>query len=349
MNDFTGTTLDAGDQTHSHTGDIILFLVSATIVISIAIFIAIEPTGLKITSLGAFGFAAVALLTAPLGWKLGSILRRLAHPEMIFVSGKNQGEVFVNMLGAKLFWKVGPQSIGWIIGVVAAASLFVEHSPRSVAAGSAGRAIASEQHHATESDILAGLPLATPDVAQETGSSLPFANISNLAIDAGTDLPANARDFQLTTDTRTTATVTKTPIQADESRAERTADEERRREAAIEAASIEAGRREAERLDRERRRDKADIAAASRASVGTAAMIRNYVAMEDCEHADEEITRLLALDPRAVAEDLLWEVAHGALSCDECRRRLLKSIITRFPDAPRTRFARMEIEESLDA
>ncbi len=349
MNDFTGTTLAAGDQRHSHTGDIILFLVSATIVIAVAIFLAIEPTGLKITSLGAFGFAAVALLTAPLGWKIGSILRRLAHPEMIFVSGKNQGEVFMQMLGAKLFWKVGPQSIGWIIGVVAAALLFVEHSPRSVAAGSAGRAIASEQHHATESAILVAPAPVTPEVPEKTSSHLPFANISNLAIDVGTAPPANDRDFQPTTDTRTTATVTETSLQADETRTARTADDDRRRAAAAEAASIEARRREAERLDRERRREKADIATATRASIGTAAMIRNYVAMEDCEHADEEVTRLLALDPRGVAEDLLWEVSHGALSCDECRRRLLKTIIARFPDASRSPFARMELAERPDA
>ena len=94
---------------------------------------------------------------------------------------------------------------------------------------------------------------------------------------------------------------------------------------------------------------KADIAATSRASIGTAAMIRNYLAMEDCDHADEEVTHLLTLEPRGVAEDLLWDVAHAALSCEKSRRRLLKAIIDRFPDAPRSRFARMEITERPDA
>ncbi len=51
------------------------------------------------------------------GVRIGNALRRAAKPDIIITSGGLQG-----MLGAKIFWSVGPQTVGLLIGTVVGCS-----------------------------------------------------------------------------------------------------------------------------------------------------------------------------------------------------------------------------------
>ena len=43
---------------------------------------------------------------------IADVIRRYAHPDVIITNGG-----FFSLIGAKLFWQVGPQVIGLVIGV----------------------------------------------------------------------------------------------------------------------------------------------------------------------------------------------------------------------------------------
>ncbi|WP_406867162.1 hypothetical protein [Paraburkholderia fungorum] len=51
------------------------------------------------------------------GVRISNALRRAAKPDIIITSGGLQG-----MLGAKIFWSVGPQTVGLLIGTVVGCS-----------------------------------------------------------------------------------------------------------------------------------------------------------------------------------------------------------------------------------
>jgi putative Mn2+ efflux pump MntP len=63
-----------------------------------------------------FVWIAGALLGI-IGVRIGDALRRAAKPDFIITSGGLQG-----MLGAKIFWRVGPQTVGLLIGTVVGCS-----------------------------------------------------------------------------------------------------------------------------------------------------------------------------------------------------------------------------------
>ncbi|MDR0562339.1 MAG: hypothetical protein LBG73_06585 [Spirochaetaceae bacterium] len=54
----------------------------------------------------------VGVIVGILGFHLGETIRRWIHPDYIFASG------FWGLLKEKIFWKIGPQSIGCLIGVI---------------------------------------------------------------------------------------------------------------------------------------------------------------------------------------------------------------------------------------
>jgi hypothetical protein len=51
------------------------------------------------------------------GVRIGNVIRRAAKPDIIITSAGLQG-----MLGAKIFWSVGPQTVGLLIGTVVGCS-----------------------------------------------------------------------------------------------------------------------------------------------------------------------------------------------------------------------------------
>ncbi|MEW6344834.1 MAG: hypothetical protein RXR20_05015 [Paraburkholderia sp.] len=66
-----------------------------------------------------FVWIAGALLGV-VGVRIGNALRRAAKPDIIITSGGLQG-----MLGAKIFWSVGPQIVGLLIGTVVGCSILM--------------------------------------------------------------------------------------------------------------------------------------------------------------------------------------------------------------------------------
>ncbi len=67
-----------------------------------------------------FVWIAGALLGI-VGVRIGDALRRAAKPDIIITSGGLQG-----ILGARIFWSVGPQTVGLLIGTVAGCSILME-------------------------------------------------------------------------------------------------------------------------------------------------------------------------------------------------------------------------------
>ncbi|PRZ53026.1 hypothetical protein BX589_112199 [Paraburkholderia fungorum] len=63
-----------------------------------------------------FVWIAGALLGV-VGVRIGNVIRRAAKPDIIITSAGLQG-----MLGAKIFWSVGPQTVGLLIGTVVGCS-----------------------------------------------------------------------------------------------------------------------------------------------------------------------------------------------------------------------------------
>jgi len=63
-----------------------------------------------------FVWIAGALLGV-IGVRIGNALRRAAKPDIIITSGGLQG-----MLMARIFWSIGPQSVGLLIGTVVGCS-----------------------------------------------------------------------------------------------------------------------------------------------------------------------------------------------------------------------------------
>ncbi|WP_148662185.1 hypothetical protein [Paraburkholderia phytofirmans] len=65
-----------------------------------------------------FVFVWIAgVLLGIVGVRIGNALRRAAKPDIIITSGGLQG-----MLGARIFWSVGPQTVGLLIGTVVGCS-----------------------------------------------------------------------------------------------------------------------------------------------------------------------------------------------------------------------------------
>ncbi|WP_075202098.1 MULTISPECIES: hypothetical protein [Serratia] len=54
------------------------------------------------------------MMTGPgIGIFLGTLFRQFLMPDAIYTSGGVSG-----LLKAKIFWTIGPQSIGWLLGVL---------------------------------------------------------------------------------------------------------------------------------------------------------------------------------------------------------------------------------------
>ena len=66
-----------------------------------------------------FVWIAGALLGVA-GVRIGNALRRAAKPDII-ISGGLQG-----MLGAKIFWSIGPQTVGLLVGTVVGCSILMD-------------------------------------------------------------------------------------------------------------------------------------------------------------------------------------------------------------------------------
>ncbi|MGE5621523.1 MAG: hypothetical protein ACM3VY_00710 [Candidatus Bathyarchaeota archaeon] len=86
--------------------------------ICFGIFAAI--TGIAVFSskihLGFFGYFAMLVfgtLFTTLGVSLGDAFRRFTRPDVLVAADS------VDMFRKRVFWKVGPQAIGWIIGFIA--------------------------------------------------------------------------------------------------------------------------------------------------------------------------------------------------------------------------------------
>ncbi len=60
------------------------------------------------TLIGALAY----LITAPLGWWIGDLFRRFTQPDLYFASGA------IDMAKKRLFWMVGPQTIGVLLPVM---------------------------------------------------------------------------------------------------------------------------------------------------------------------------------------------------------------------------------------
>jgi len=65
----------------------------------------------------AVGFVAFVVLFTFAGCFIANLLRLWVHPDFVVTSG------FIGMLKAKVFWRIGPQFIGSIIGIVAGIKL----------------------------------------------------------------------------------------------------------------------------------------------------------------------------------------------------------------------------------
>jgi hypothetical protein len=66
-----------------------------------------------------FVWIAGALLGV-VGVRIGDALRRVAKPDIIITSGGLQG-----MLAARIFWSVGPQTVGLLIGTVVGSGILM--------------------------------------------------------------------------------------------------------------------------------------------------------------------------------------------------------------------------------
>ena len=70
------------------------------------------------------GWFGKYLLAVPVGTilgglfaSIGNVLRKIARPDSVFVGGSSSGEMFINQLKSKFFWAVGPQLIGFGLGI----------------------------------------------------------------------------------------------------------------------------------------------------------------------------------------------------------------------------------------
>ncbi len=65
---------------------------------------------------GFFGYVALFIsgsVLTTIGVIVGDVLRRMAMPDMYFTKG------FADSIQKRIFWAVGPQAIGWFIGLIA--------------------------------------------------------------------------------------------------------------------------------------------------------------------------------------------------------------------------------------
>jgi hypothetical protein len=94
----------------------------AAIILSI-VFVVFNSAPLVVRA-GLFASVLAAVAGAALG-TVGAVIadaiRRFAHPDMIITDGG-----FFSLLGAKLFWKIGPQLIGLVGGVALGIALVLK-------------------------------------------------------------------------------------------------------------------------------------------------------------------------------------------------------------------------------
>lgn len=92
----------------------------------------------------------VFFLLANFAWNIGDALRRFAHPDMYMVSGG-----FSNLIKARLFWLVGPQSaaVAILFGALAAGAISLSTS----APISGAQAAPSEQAATASADAVSAL------------------------------------------------------------------------------------------------------------------------------------------------------------------------------------------------
>ena len=65
--------------------------------------------------------AVVGTVTGTIGALIGDAIRRFAKPDMMFTSGGMGSLIWI-----KLFWMMGPQTVGLVIGVSLGASLVLQ-------------------------------------------------------------------------------------------------------------------------------------------------------------------------------------------------------------------------------
>lgn len=83
--------------------------------IALAIFSVTSNTSAMALGAGWFAKTMAALVGSVLGWGgalIGDAIRRFAHPDTVFTNGG-----ILSLIWIKVFWALGPQVIGLIIGV----------------------------------------------------------------------------------------------------------------------------------------------------------------------------------------------------------------------------------------
>lgn len=130
---------------------------------------------------GFFGYIALFIsgsVLTTVGVVVGDVLRRMAMPDLYFTKG------FADSIQKRIFWAVGPQTIGWFIGMVATNGFMHNYLGYDMETGrgrvsqSAPRAHAAPEHVPTwvvnqKAEASATSP-AAPIVASSTTTSQQF-------------------------------------------------------------------------------------------------------------------------------------------------------------------------------
>ena len=94
-------------------GQVIFHAAICTAIFALITIVAAFSSGVH---LGFFGFIALFIagsIFTTIGVVIGDVLRNMAMPDAYLTTG------FADSIKKKIFWSVGPQAIGWIIGIMA--------------------------------------------------------------------------------------------------------------------------------------------------------------------------------------------------------------------------------------
>lgn len=107
--------------THSALSQTVIFYAIVSVVAAIIYVFAFDGGGARfsLTLWLRLGMVVFGSIAGTLGMTIGRVMRDLVRPDFIMTSEGMKG-----LVKAKLFWAIGPQSIGLLVGIMFGSALF---------------------------------------------------------------------------------------------------------------------------------------------------------------------------------------------------------------------------------
>lgn len=146
-------------------GQVIFHAAICTAIFALITIVAAFSSGVH---LGFFGFIALFIagsIFTTIGVVIGDVLRNVAMPDAYLTSG------FADSIKKKIFWAIGPQAIGWIIGIMATNGFMQNYLGYDMQNGRPRQATTAEVNKELAKLIAEAEPIAAKRAPEPQGAS----------------------------------------------------------------------------------------------------------------------------------------------------------------------------------